>query len=241
MSSAPPFSGYRPYLAMPVIAPRPDGFAGTPDDYYQQLQIDVALTASGPGGEFVDIALSAATGSTLGIDPTLFAMTGGFISCFPAGASIPSPDNLVDPNRDTLILTVWLGDIEAQQRKFPPGTSPLGRVYYAGIDPTGTAAILRTETAKMSDAALRASWKAQQTTTVSGVDREALIDAHNSRVMSGTGSVFVNGGTPIGTIRPVAGASDPTYAFTLRATDAGPSPAYVSPLPVLIGAPYYGL
>ena len=241
MSSAPPFTGYRPHLAMPVIAPPPDGFAGTPDDYYQQLQIDLTLAASGPSGEFVEIALAPVTGSSLAIDPTLFAMTGGFISCFPAGAVIPSPDNLVDPIRTTLVLTVWFGDIEAQQRRFPPGTPPLGRIYYVGIDPSGTAVLLRAETARMSDAALRASWKAQQTASSSGIDRETLIDAHTARVMSGTGSVFVTGATRIGTIPPVAGAAGPTYAFTLRTSDAGPSPVYVSPLPVLIGAPYYGL
>lgn len=240
MASPPPFTGYKPGVELPIIAPPLATDPAAALAFYQQLQIQISLAASGPNGEFIDISLAKAGVSPL--DATLFAMTGGFVRFYAAGATIPSPDNFVDAARDILMLTTWLGDVEAQQRRFPPDTPPIGHVYYVGVDQPQTALILRAETAKMSEAALRASWKAAQSSAAPpSTTIDALVDAHNLRVMGGTGSVFVTPGTAIGRAAEAVGTTVETYTFTLRTTTCGPPVSYVSPLPVFKGAPYYDL
>lgn len=227
---------------MPVIAPPPDSFTGPPEDYYQQLEAALTLTASGANDEFLTIALTSAPNSTVPPDPALFAMTGGFVRHYPPGTIIPSPDSFSDPSAGTLVLTTWLGDIEAQARAFPPGTPPISRIYYIGVDSAATAILLRVQTATMSEAALRASWKSEQGSAApANAPVGDLVDAHNQRVMGGTGSVFVEGGTPIGQMTKELTAAVDTYRTILRITDNGTPPAYAALPPTLIGAPYYEL
>lgn len=240
--SAQAFTGYVPRIDLPIVALPPDSFTGQPAAYYQQLQLMLDVAPSGPNDEFADIGLSPDPNGTATPDPTLFAMAGGFVRCFPAGATIPSPDGFSDPARDSLMLTVWIGDIEAQQRGFPPDTPPVARIYYVGIDAVATAATLRLQTALMSEAALRASWKAEQFTSApSGTTPDQLIDAHNLRVMTGVGSVFVDPGTAIGKAAPDIGGPVGSFRFTLRVSAAGAPPTYVSPLPLFAGAPDFEL
>jgi len=239
MASPPPFTGYVPRFKMPIIAPPPLGFTGTPDDYYLQLQIALTLVVSGPNGEFVDIGLTRATGGSVALDPTLFAMTGGFVRHYPPGMPIPSPDGFVDAQNGVLVLATWIGDVEAQRRNFPPDTPATSRIYYVGVDLLATETMLRAEIALMHDAALRASWRDTQNTPPPAT-HDALVDAHKLRVMAGAASVFVDGGTAIGKAAQDGTASAETYRFTLRMTAGGSPPAYVSPLPNFGGAPYYG-
>lgn len=242
MTAPPPFTGYTPRFEMPIIGPPPASFSGPPADHYLQLQIQLAVTLSGSNGEFVDFSLTHSAGGTVALDPTLFAMTGGFVRCYPPGTPIPSPDSFSDATRSVLVLTTWLGDIEAQQRGFPPDTPSIGRIYYIGIDAAATSAVLRAETDKMGDAALQASWKAEQSTSPApGTTHNVLVDAHNQRVMAGTGAVFVDPGAAVGKAMRDAASSAETYRFALRMVSAGPPPAYVSPLPNFGGAPYYEL
>ncbi len=242
MTTAPPFTGYRPRFEMPIIAPPPAGYPGSAEDYYQQLQVEVAVTLSGPNGEFADLALTRTPTGALAPDPSLFAVMGGFVRCYPAGTAIPSPDLFVEPARDSLVLTVWIDDIEAQRRAFQADTPPISRVYYVGIDAVETATLLRIETSRMSEAALRASWKsAQQTSPPPGTTTADLIDAHNLRVMNGTGALFVDGGTCIGKMTKDLTAALETFRITMRMTDDGTPPVYVPPLPTFLAAPYYVL
>ncbi len=244
MSSPPPFTGYVPRFEMPVIAPPPANYQGALLDYYQQLEIDLGLAMSGPNNEFVDITLAKAANATnsIPVDATLFAMTGGFVRHYPNGTVVPSPDSFTSPPEGVLVLTVWLEDIATQQRAFPADTPAMGYIYYVGVDQTQTSAILRTETAKMSDAALRASWKDQQgAAPAAGTTLDDLIDQHNARVMMGLGAVFVDGGTPIGKAAQDPTTSVETYRFTLRMTGGGNPVTYVSPVPIFTGAPYYDL
>lgn len=225
---------------MPVIAPPPDTFVGNPEDYYQQLGMQIAIATSGVGGAFLDISMTGAASASPPPDPTLFAMTGGFLRFYPPGTSIPSPDAFIEPQQGVLVLTTWLGDVEAQAKAFPATTPPIGRVYYVGVDAVATGGILRVETAKMSEKALRASWKsATGSAPPAATTLTDLIDAHNARVMGATGSLFVEGGTPIGAV--AFDASLNAYRLTLRMTSNDASSGYVSPAPVFMGAPYYEL
>ena len=229
---------------MPMVAPPPADNQGTPLDYYQQLQIQIGLATSGPNNEFVDISLAKAANPTNStpIDATLLAMTGGFVRYYSSGMSVPSPDNFTAPPEGVLMLKVWAADVCAQQVDFPPDTPALGRIYYVGADQTLTSTILRTETAKMSDAALRASWRDQQGTAASAnTTRDQLIDQHNTRVMTGLADVFVEAGSAIGKAAQDGTATVETYKFTLRLMNCDAPIGYVSPLPIFAGAPYYDL
>lgn len=241
---ATPFTGYVPRFEMPIVPPPPANYPGAPVDYYQQLQIELALAASGPNGEFLDVTMTRAPNSTntAPIDATFFAVTGGFVRYYPSGSTVPSPDNFLAPANGVIALTVWLGDVLAQQRAFPVDTPATGRIYYVGSDQSETSAFLRTETAKMSDAALRASWKDQQgSAPPAGTTSDDLIDQHHTRVMIGLGAVFVDAGTPIGkAVRDTAVTAE-TYKFTIRLTDNSAPMNYVSALPLFRGAPYYDL
>lgn len=238
--SNPPFNGYVARFEMPIIAPPPASFQGTVADYYQQLQVQLTVTIAGPNGEFLDIALAKAPNATTTPDGTLFAMTGGFVRYYPDGAAVPSPDNLTTAAGGALVLKSWADDVLAQRRAFPPGTPPISRVYYLGVDQTLTAALLRLQTARMSEAALRASWKDQiGSAPASGTTLDQLIDQHNTRVMGGLGDVFVEPATAIGTAAP--GATAETFAFSLRMANCDSPAAYVSPMPTFRGAPYYDL
>ena len=239
MTDPTPFTGYVPRFEFPVVAPPPPSFSGSPEDYYQQLPFALSTEVSGPNGEFVDITL-ARTGNTGPVEATLYAMTGGFVRYYPEGMTVPSPDGFAAPAGGVLVLTTWAGDVEAQQRVFPPGTPSIGRIYYVGVDATQTALVLRTETARMSEAVLRVSWRAQQSTAPPpNTTLDALIDAHNERVMTGAGSVFVDGGSSIGKAAQDTSAAIDTFRFTLRMAASGPPPAYISPTPVILGAPFY--
>lgn len=241
-NSDPPFTGYSPRFEMPIIAPPPPAYQGAAVDYYQQLQIALGLAMSGPNGEFVDFTLTPAANATSStpLDATLFAMTGGFVRYYPLNMAVPSPDSFLAPANGVIAVTVWLDDVLAQKRAFPADTPAISRVYYVGVDLSQTTAILRSETAKMSDAALRASWKTQLNTAPPiGTTHDQLIDQHNSCVMNGSASVFVDAGTPIGKAAQDTAAAIETYKFTLRMTDSGPPMTYVSPLPTFIEAPYY--
>jgi hypothetical protein len=240
----PPFTGYVPRFEMPIIAPPPSTYQGAALDYYQQLQLDLGLAMSGPNGEFVDFTLTKAANATSSapIDATLFAMTGGFVRYYPANLTVPSPDGFTAPADGVIELGVWLDDVLAQQRAFPPDTPSISRIYYVGVDLDQTTALLQNETAKMSDAALRASWKTQlNAPPPDGTTHDQLVDQHNGCVMAGLASVFVDAGTPIGKAAQDSAAPVETYLFTLRMTDSGPPMTYVSPLPSFIGAPYYDL
>jgi hypothetical protein len=227
---------------MPIIAPPPTTFSGPPLSYYQQLQIDLQMIASGPNGEFAAFTLAPVAGASVAPDPTLFAMTGGFVGYYPPNTPIPSPDNYTDPQRGVLMLTTWLGDFEAQTRAFPPDVPATGRIYYVGVDPIETKLILRAEAEKMKEPALRASWKAQQgSAAASNTTPGALVDAHTLRVMTGQGSVFVEGGAAIGKAALDVSAAAQTYAFALRMTDCGNPMNYVSPVPLFSGIPYFVL
>lgn len=242
MSGQGTFTGYVPRFEMPIVPRAPDSASSSPQAFYQQLQVDLALAVSGPGGVFLDITLAKGANASSSPDSTLFAMTGGFVAFYPAGSTVPSPDSFSDPVRGVLVLTPWLGDVEAQKRTFPPDTPRPGRIYYVGVDEAATKPILRDETARMSDAALRASWtEAKGSAPPPGTASAALIDAHNDRVMAGTGSVFVDGRTPIGKAVQDNMAAVETYRLTLRMTNLGPPVSYVSPLPAIRGAPYYAL
>jgi hypothetical protein len=239
-----PFTGYTPGFSMPVIAPPPENFSGSAEDYYEQLPTQLAMAVSGPDGAFADFTLTGAPNAGQPPDPTLFAVTGGFVRHYPPGTSIPSPDNFIEPQQGVLMLSTWLGDIEAQTRVFPPDTPPIARVCYVGVDPVATALILRAEIDLMHDPELRASWKTGQgngSAPPAGTLHPALVDAHKLRVMAGDASVFVTAGTAIGKAIQDQAAAVETYRFTLRMVSAGSPAAYVSPLPTFIGAPYYDL
>lgn len=242
MPSSPPFTGYKPGLEMPIVAPPSVSDQGTPLAYYQQLQVQVEVTTSGPNGEFADVILAKAANATNStpVDATLFAMTGGFVRYYPSNMPVPSPDNFTAPADGVLVLTVWIEDVAVQQRALAPEIPAMGRIYYVGVDLTQTTTILRSETAKMSDAALRASWKAQlNAAPPSGTTHDQLIDKHNGFVMAGAASIFVDAGSPIGKAIQDNSAATETYKFTLRLTNSGSPIGYVSPLPVLRGAPYF--
>lgn len=234
------FTGYVPRFEMPIVPRAPDGTSSATQAFYQQLQVTIGLALSGPGGAFLDIMLAQAANASSSPNPTLFAMAGGFVRFYPAGAGVPSPDGFSDPAQGVLMLTPWLGDVEAQKRAFPPDTPRPGAIYYVGVDEAATKLILRDETARMSEAALRASWtEVKGAAPPPGTSPSDLIDAHNDRVMAGTGSVFVDGGTPIGKAVQDVSAAVETYRFTLRMTNLGPPIVYVSPLPAIRGAPYH--
>jgi hypothetical protein len=239
-----PFTGYKPGFEMPIVAPPAGADQATALAYYQQLQIEIGLALSGPNGEFVDITLAKAANATNtnSVDATLFAITGGFARYYPGNMAVPSPDNFTAPADGVLVLTVWIEDIAAQQQAFPPDIPAIGRIYYVGVDLAETTTLLRGETARMSDAALRASWKAQLSASPpSGTTHDQLVDKHNGFVMAGAASVFVDAGTPIGKIAQDTTAAVETFTFTLRMTSSDAPIAYVSPLPTFKGAPYYDL
>lgn len=238
------FNGYKPRLEMPVVAPPPASFTGAPLDYYQGLQIDVGVVISGPNNEYVDITLARAANSSLTtpVDATLYAMTGGFVTFYPEGMQVPAPDSFEAPVNGVVVLTTWIDDVTTQQRVFPPDMPAIGRVYYVGVDLAQTALILKNETLKMSDAALRVSWKNQNGTAApSGTTHDDLAEQHKTLVMTGLGSVFVDGGTAIGRAAQDTAAGTETYTFSLRMADSGPPMSYVSPIPVFRGVPYYEL
>ena len=240
----PPFTGYKPGFELPIVAPPPANYQGAPLAHYQLLQIQVAVATSGPNGEFVDITLAKAANAINSnpVDATLFAMTGGFVRYYPYDMAVPSPDNFTAPADGVLVLTVWIEDLTAQQHAFPPDTPAIGRIYYVGADLAQTTTILRGETARMSDAALLASWKAQlNAAPPAGTTHDQLIDKHNGFVMAGSASVFVDAGTPIGKAAQDNTAAVETYKFTLRMTNGNLPIVYVSPLPTFKGAPYYDL
>lgn len=236
-----PYAGYKPRLEMPVVSPPPANTAA-PLAYYQGLQIQVEVAASGPNGEFADITVAQAANAQNppAVNPTLFAMTGGFVRNYPKNSIVPSPDNLAAPVGGVILLKVWSGDVLAQQKVFPPDVPALGRVYYVGVDETQTNPMLRVEIAKMSIPALKASWKEQQGAPPSGATtNDDLIDQHLARVMLGHADVFVDGGTPISKAALDTTAAVPTYKFTVRMTNCDAPISYVSPLPIFKGAPYY--
>jgi hypothetical protein len=242
MPPSPSPAGYKPRLEMPVIAPPPAANTGTPLTYYQGLQLQVTVAVSGPNGEFADVTVLQAPNAQNppAVDPTFFAMTGGFVTCYPMNSAVPSPDNFAAPAGGVILLKVWSGDVLAQQKVFPPDVPALGRVYYVGFDATQTNPMLRIEVAKMSLPALKASWKDRQGTPPSAsITLDDLIEHHLARVMLGSGDVFVDGGTPIGKAVLDSTAAVPTYKFAMRMTNCDAPISYVSPLPILKGAPYY--
>ena len=235
---------YTPKLELPVIKAAPVG--GSPAAYYQQLQINVVVTSSGLGGEFADIAITRVANPQTppAIDATLFAMMGGFVRYFPPGTIVPSPDNLVAPAGGVLVLQVWAADILAQERAFPPTIPSLGRVYYVGVERTATEQLLRIQVAKMSIAALIASWKdVQGAAPPQNISDDDLIDHHWARVIQAPSttthpSVFVDPGTPIG---KAAQNGAESFQFSLRTTKCRAPISYVSPLKVFKGAPFLTL
>lgn len=234
----PPHPGYKPRLEMPVIAP-PTTAAdlAAPAAYYQALALQVAVAISGPNGEFADITMTR--NNPPAVDGTLFAMTGGFASFFPAGTPVPSPDNILAPV-DLLLLSVWADDVLAQKKSFPPDVPALGSIFYLGVDAVPTETLLSVQVDTMSTPALRASWKARMgTPALQGTSRADLIDKHLHYVMLGQASVFVDGGAKIGQAVLDNTLVPPACKITIRMTNCDAPISYVSPLPIFRGAPYY--
>jgi hypothetical protein len=221
---------------MPMIAPptTPADLAA-PAAYYQGLPLQAAVAISGPNGEFADITVTPNGPPTK--YGTLFAMTGGFASFFPAGEAVPSPDNILAPV-DLLLLVVWPGDVLAQKKVFPPDVPALGHIYYLGADAVATKPLLRVQVDTMSTSALQASWKVHMGPPAPTL-RADLIDKHLDYVMQGRAGVFVDGGAPIGQAILDNTLAAPAYKITIRMSNCDAPLSYVSPLPIFRGAPYF--
>jgi hypothetical protein len=207
-------TGYKPLFQLPIIGPPPAGFSGSPSDFYAALNATVtAVTAIGPSpreGLVVSVAPIAQT--------TIYAISGGTITFFPAGKPIPSPDNQIAPTGGALVLSVWVGDFLKQKTAGPAGTEPVARYIYMGVQDVGLAITAAVATEKKP--ALAKFWEQQQTMPAPD-DLDMLKDHFFAGVMTGLASVFVDGGTELGKT---------TGTFTLQQLDGGSPKKYVSPV-----------
>lgn len=244
MSDDPPFDGYAPRLEMPVVMPPPASFTGTAADYYAQAPMYVDLAASGSNGDSALITLTRAAGTGEPLEATLYAMTGGSVTFYPANATVPSPAGAftAPATSGVLALKVFPVDVVNQKLEFPSDTPAIGFVYYVGADPAKCHDALRIATTQMKDPELRISWlSGQGSLPDTSWTREDLIDQHVGRVMLGSADVFVTAGTPIGAAAAVPSASVETYQFTLSTINSDPPLHYISPVPLFRGAPFYDL
>jgi hypothetical protein len=201
---------------LPVILPPPK-LLPLPPNYYDQFeQMGVKLTASSPApGQPIDITIENPTLRQEDHEghpkvATVFASLSGFVTY--VGGEV--------------ILRIWGGDFDRLEK---PATGARPNVIVLGaLDPASVETAIKPVVTALATPILEESWKQDHTGTPP--DRAALEAAYLQRFASGSASVFVRAGTPLGE-GSVVPASTTQVHFTLKTFFAPPAPALPVPVP----------
>ncbi|PYQ26990.1 MAG: hypothetical protein DMF56_21810 [Acidobacteria bacterium] len=172
---------------------------------------------------------------------TVFAMTGGFVSFYsdstpftlPGGQVLPASSSSGDLG--AIVLTIWGADFGQLNKGLAPELGRPVAILYRGLDKNAVSKALEGEVGKMPKRALVQSWKdggGQGTEP----DQATLKQLHLARILAGSGSVFVNGGTPLGEAVTALSGSDTNAEFVLHSyeVDAAGNAVFVPPSSLIV-------
>jgi hypothetical protein len=232
MSSPPPTpappAGYKPGVAMPFIAPPPQGTS--PEGYYNNIMETTTLTVV-PSGNRLSMTISSTTIPTIG---DLFAVTGGLVTYIPAGASLPLPGTPPPPSpgAGSLVLETWIGDLYELKKILPGGVPPEFYALYLNVTDTSVRAALTPMVQALTQKMLKAAWNQPSPPG----NRADLEKNYLDRVLLGQVTVFVKPGDKIGEAAPATAIPSDHECTLVFKNNAGNE---LSPVLHLRGMPSY--
>ncbi len=195
---------------MPLIPP-PEVDQGDPAAFYAALNAQVSIDApsSGAGLQVTienpdDLLPEVPPGTTRPLS-TVFAVARGFVSFYPSGANLPTPNGqpmVVPPEMTgldigTVIQQVWAPDYRKLGTTVVPPELRTTHIAYIGLDRSSVENQFKELLPNLPTKALVKSWN-DSGGSGPPPDRVTLESAFLQRAMSGDGSIFVAGGSPLG-------------------------------------------
>ena len=235
-------TGYRPIFYTPVIAPPPEIGPAPPIPFtdpatdYAVLTASQAVTVNPVTHAAMTITLSGAA------HPRLLAMMGGCVAFVPRlgtytlqnGARLPIDDAAVGSSAGTLVLEVWPADQLELGLLAGKEVRNVAYIAYENADPASVESAIAPLVAMAKDIEIESDSGLDPSTS----PRPAIEAAFVTRFMAGEVSLFVRGGSVIGSAAATlsgAGGTETTLVFFDEGGCPDSSGAFLRALPLIGG------